>query len=344
MINISPSTKIYVYCPAGAVTGGAELLHQLVDKLNRNQRRAFIVYYGDKEHIIPADYSSYLIEIAEEVDDKSDNIVVIYEGCYNFINRTKDIQKILWWLSVDNFYYCSAKYLSSFDTLRWNFIYGLKFFVFRFANLFLGNNYFTNSISLKKIRKMNVVHAYQSEYAHNFLIKHNFSDLFPLKDYINTDHYSQIDISNRENIVLYNPKKGLNFTKRLISLTPQTRWIPIQNMTRNELVVLMRKSKVYVDFGYHPGKDRLPREAAMNGCCIITGLDGSAAFFEDVPIEYKYKFKKRIILRKQITNQIEHTLIHYNTCINDFKYYRRSILIEKDDFDRQVKLLFDIKE
>jgi hypothetical protein len=342
MINILPSTKIYVYCPAGAVTGGAELLHQLVDKLNRNQRNAFIVYYGDKEHNVPSDYSSYMIEIDDEIEDVSDNIVIIYEGCYDFINKNVNIQKVLWWLSVDNFYICSAKYLNSFDSFRWNVMFGLKFFPFRFANLFIGNNYFKNTISLNKIRKMNVIHAYQSEYAHNFLIQHQFSDLFPLKDYVNTDHFTQIDTSNREDIVLYNPKKGLNFTKKLIALSPNIRWVPIQNMTRNELVALMRKSKVYVDFGYHPGKDRLPREAAMNGCCVITGLDGSAAFFEDVPIETIYKFDKKRVLKNKIVNQIEYLISNYSSSINDFEFYRRTILNEKNDFDRQVKILFDI--
>ena len=29
--------------------------------------------------------------------------------------------------------------------------------------------------------------------------------------------------------------------------------------------------KLYIDFGGFPGKDRLPREAVMHDCCIITG-------------------------------------------------------------------------
>ena len=39
-----------------------------------------------------------------------------------------------------------------------------------------------------------------------------------------------------------------------------------------------------MDFGFHPGQDRLPREAALLKNCIITNREGSAAFYKDVPI------------------------------------------------------------
>jgi len=42
--------------------------------------------------------------------------------------------------------------------------------------------------------------------------------------------------------------------------------------------------KLYVDFGKHPGKDRMPREAAVHGCCIITGRRGAAGNPFDIPI------------------------------------------------------------
>jgi len=33
--------------------------------------------------------------------------------------------------------------------------------------------------------------------------------------------------------------------------------------------------QVYIDFGHHPGQDRLPREAVQCGCVVITGKRGS---------------------------------------------------------------------
>ena len=78
-----------------------------------------------------------------------------------------------------------------------------------------------------------------------------------------------------------------------MALANDINWVPLQNMTRSELVNVMRVAKVFVDFGYHPGKDRLPRECAANGCCVITGMRGSANYFEDVPIPSKYKFDEK---------------------------------------------------
>lgn len=51
MLKITEKTKVFVPCPAGACTGGAELLHQLVDLLNNNNVDAYIVYYGAGKHI-----------------------------------------------------------------------------------------------------------------------------------------------------------------------------------------------------------------------------------------------------------------------------------------------------
>jgi hypothetical protein len=46
---------------------------------------------------------------------------------------------------------------------------------------------------------------------------------------------------------------------------------------------------LYIDFGHHPGRDRMPREAAMHGCCLITGILGSAGNAIDLPIPKEYK-------------------------------------------------------
>ena len=52
-------------------------------------------------------------------------------------------------------------------------------------------------------------------------------------------------------------------------------------MTSKEVQELLSKCKVYIDFGHFPGKDRVPREAAMCNCCIITGKYGASNFTEE---------------------------------------------------------------
>jgi len=139
---------------------------------------------------------------------------------------------------------------------------------------------------------------------------------------------------------LYNPKKGFEFTKELINYSNDLKWIPIQNMTTQEVHELLKESKVYIDFGNHPGKDRFPREAAISGCCIITGKKGSAAYYDDVPIADCYKFDDSNENIPHIVNKIKECMEKYDTKIYDFSYYREFILNEYEIFEKDVQELF----
>jgi len=46
---------------------------------------------------------------------------------------------------------------------------------------------------------------------------------------------------------------------------------------------------MYIDFGTHPGKDRIPREAALRNCIVLTNRNGAADNNVDVPIPNEYK-------------------------------------------------------
>lgn len=338
MIKITPSSKIFVHCPAGIVTGGAELLHQLVHNLNNNKHNAFIVYYGSAQHSLPSDYRDYNVKIAEEIENDKDNIEVIIEGCFNLIHRHSETQKVLWWISVDNFYRCSVNYLNPLDEFKYDYKLGIKSLIIYLKNYLRGNK--TAYISLSKLKKMDVVNAYQSEYAQNFLQNQGFKEIIALKDYINVDHCHNIDTAAKENIILYNPKKGFKFTSKLMRLAPNLKWIPIEKMSRSEVISLMHRAKLYIDFGFHPGKDRLPRECAMNGCCIITGSKGSANFFEDVMIPNKYKFNEDTAKLSDIIERVKWVLENYETAYQDFKMYREMISQEKREFEEQINFLF----
>ena len=341
MLKFYSDTKIYVPCPAGVVTGGAELLHQLVDYLRNNKREAYVVYFGEGNHSLPDDYKCYNIQIAEQIEDSDHNIEVIYEGIINTAFERQKIQKVLWWLSVDNFYICCSSYLYPIDYMDYDYKKGFKMLIRKILqSLCVRKNIFKDTISINDLASLNAVNAYQSEYAQWWLTKNHFPNILPLKDYINIEHCQQYEKSIKQDIVLYNPKKGIEFTQRLIDAAPDIHWVPLQGMSRAKLIETMVKAKVYVDFGYHPGKDRLPRECAMNGCCIITGKRGSAAFFEDVSIMDQYKFDEKNVKIEDIISTIRRVLKKYNTAIDDYQYYRASIAYEKEEFESQIKKLF----
>ena len=132
----------------------------------------------------------------------------------------------------------------------------------------------------------------------------------------------------------------MEYTRQLIRLSPDLEWRPIQGLKRKQLVELLRKSKLYIDFGNHPGKDRLPREAALNGCCLITGIRGAAYFYEDIPIPDIYKLDEKKVSKEDVISLIRNVLADYEKCFSDFNYYRSRILMEKAEFEEDVKKLF----
>lgn len=344
MLRFYSDTKIYMHCPAGVVTGGAELLHQLVGFLRDNNRDAFIVYFGKKEDcVVPNDYCHYNISIATEIQDTNHNIEIFYEGIFERINYNKNTQKFLWWISVDNFFYCAYPYLSLQDLFRWNKKMYVKKVKDNLYSILHGHNPFLSKVlKIKELVDQKIPCGYQAEYIQHFLLSCGFKELYPLKDYINTEHCFSFSKKNRDNIIIYNPKKGLSFTKKLIAASPDLCWLPLQGMSRTELIATIRRSKLYVDFGFHPGKDRLPRECAMNGCCIITGKKGSAGFFEDVSLPDQYKFEEKVDIIPQIIDSIRFVLANYETIVDDFSYYRHNIMLEKTEFEQQIKNLFQL--
>ena len=102
----------------------------------------------------------------------------------------------------------------------------------------------------------------------------------------------------------------------------------------------MCHSMVYIDFGTHPGKDRLPREAAMCGCCVITGRKGSAAYAEDVTIPEEYKFTEGAEDIPRIIDAIRGCLTEFEKKQKLFEEYRKCIQEEKSVFRESVKQLF----
>ena len=273
---------VYVLCPPHVKTGGTELLHQLVYQINSLGGKAFIVYQAESMedvHISKA-FSSYIDDflIPEQIDDNENNLLVIPEIYCHLINRFCRIKKAVWWLSVDNFLLFDGGLKGRIQ--QRGFLKGVLGALHGITKQEFHNSY-------RLLHKPDM-HLCQSYYAIDFLAKLGITNnVLYLSDYINEvyiENSSKINLSKKDDIVLYNPKKGFEFTHKLMEQGKDIDWVAIEGMTTEEVQELMKRSKVYIDFGNHPGKDRIPREAAMSFCCVITGKRGSAAFSEDVPI------------------------------------------------------------
>jgi len=326
-LHINNNTKIYVACPANVATGGPELLHQLVYELTNLGFDAFMYYYKRTENKQPVHeaYIRHNNKYVNNVEDNENNVLIVPETKTELVYQYNLIQKVIWWLSIDNYF----SFLKSNNKLK---------------NVIKNSLYYLNIYPKQKIFRFNnketIIHFVQSEYARQFLKNKGINNIFFLGDYLNNLFIERqtININNKkENIVIYNPKKGFEFTKKIIKYAKDIRFVPIENMSREEVINLLSKSKVYIDFGNHPGKDRLPREAAISGCCVITGKRGSAAYYEDVPIPDEYKFDDKEDNIPIIIEKIKDCLNNYEKRFEDFKVYREIIKGERDKFLSDLK-------
>jgi len=332
MIKISPKSKVYVLCPASLATGGPELLHQLSFHLINIGINAFMLYVPtDIEDPIHPYYKHYNIPLSRTVENDEHNLLIIPEALPGMIydKRFSEMQKVMWWLSVENYFH-------ALDVLVKRHSYKKTF---KLKNVF---NYYKIPY-LKWIAKNNKVsHFVQSTYAEDFLKKNKFKKISYLSDYLSESFLNRIPSNTfqRQDIVLYNPKKGLDFTQQIIKSASHIKFLPIENLAPSEVSNLLSTSKVYIDFGNHPGKDRFPREAAIMGCCILTNQKGAANFHDDVPIDDEFKFIDKQEYIHSIIKKIENCLQFYETESKKFDNYRNIILNEQKRFSSDVKKLF----
>lgn len=322
--------KIYIYCLAGVKSGGPELLHQLAFHLRNFDVDCNMIYYGKKpgENATNAEFMKYSpIEVEEsDVIDDETSLVIVPEASIFHLNKFPKVKKAIWWLSVDNFTQWAT------PKGRYKAFGALKVFTHPLLML-----------NAKATVKSADFHFCQSQYSKAYIENEqriNPSKVFMLSDYISDNYLNREYEYSKENMVAYFPRKGYEITKKLIENGKDIKWVPIQNMTSKEVQELLSKCKVYIDFGHFPGKDRVPREAAMCNCCIITGKYGASNFTEDLPIPEKYKFAKPKEDIDAILKMIRECLDNYETRITEFEPFRKTIRSEKEIFVSQVRNLF----
>ena len=300
----------YNVCPAGIESGGPELAHQMchrLDELGCDAKMYYITSNVIEPQDVPASgkYLKYNTQHAVSLSEieNPQSVVIFNEGATGLIPLVKGCRKVLWWMSVDN-------YLIN-----------------------------TDGRDIDVIRQEIELHIVQSKYAYEYVrnvVKADEGHIMYVSDYIGDIYMTEVPEIPRHNIALYNPKKGFDKIKPLIERISWLKWVPLIGLTEEDMVAYMHIAKIYIDFGNHPGKDRIPREAATCGCCIITNRKGSAAFYEDVSIPDKYKFGSETDY-DDIEQRIRYICDNFYEAKKDFDEYRMRIRQEKAKFNADVE-------
>lgn len=258
--------RLVVLCPFGLVSGGPEALHQLVSAARGQSWDAAICYYPLGNHTVMPEYRHYDVPVLSQIPDDSESIVVAPETGAHLLLALARARRALWWLSVDNFFVAlgSPPTVPAHDPAL---------------------------LSMLCNADASVIHLTQSYYARQFLRERKVQSMM-LSDYLSdafVEGATQRQSVPKRDVVLYNPRKGRQFTMRLIEASHgQLEFVPIEGLSAEGVAKLLSSAKLYIDFGEHPGRDRIPREAALSGCCVLTGRRGAAGNEGDMPIPQRF--------------------------------------------------------
>lgn len=295
--------EILLMCPANCTTGGPEAIHAFAHELNQIDgvhARIWYVNVSDYQHPCPPEYEAYEFEYLFEIPDDYTDVLIVPEIWANKVMEYPQCIRAIWWLGLDAY----AGWTPAHE-----------------RGAFLNDP--------------DIIHICQSQYALDFLKKLGVKRLVKCTDTVNADFYEDYTEPERSDVVLYNPAKSTRIMRELIASCPDITWKPITGMTRQQVILTMRRSKLYVDFGEFPGRERIPREAALCGCCLITSKIGAAAYAEDFLHDYKFDSKDNLIWG--IVYKIRYVLDHYDECRKDFIPFRTNLVEDRLRFKTQCR-------
>lgn len=113
-------------------------------------------------------------------------------------------------------------------------------------------------------------------------------------------------------------------------------------MKKEQVYETLADTHIYIDFGNQPGKDRVPREASMCGCIVFVHRQGSAAYYEDSPLDDFFLFTSDDVTSGNLAQRVKLALENLESMKELQQYYRNKILNEESEFNFQCINYFTI--
>lgn len=282
--------RIMVLYPRGLNTGGPEALHQLVDELRRQGQDATLVPLRETAAIARvAAFAEYDAPETDQIDDSPGNAVIAPEGVLDRLRDVRRAQRVCWWLSIDS----SAPFFPRQETKDRRFTDALGVRHVGWSPNIASAAY--RRIAAHRPRRAlldSALHLTQSAYARAYLQTHLGISGTMVTDYIPRgviDVVARKPLAERGHTVAFNPKKASWAPSLIGASLPGIQWRPLVGLDRRGVAELLADTTAYFDPGYHPGRDRMPREAALLGGVTLLARRGAGAYWEDSPIPWEHK-------------------------------------------------------
>jgi len=159
-----------------------------------------------------------------------------------------------------------------------------------------------------------------------------------LSDYTILSEDGERASKNKLYDLCYFGRKAAGAEGVLAELSKKYSIVKIEGMTQARVKEILQETHIFLDFGMHPGKDRIPREAVMSGCLPVVRKVGAAVNQTDVPLPPTLKPTTAEMMDVEIMSDLIHSLKeNTDTIFQDLKPYREEILRERATFAAQVK-------
>jgi hypothetical protein len=319
-------SRVILMSPVDAITGGPEALHQLAFSIRQQGGEAGMAYYAkdkgidfSQTHVRPQTvegkaleaYRRYEPQPYQDIELTASDLLVFPEVMASFATMDFACPKAIWWLAVDNA-------LSANPALRYP------------------------RMPHRVFEDRDITHFYQSAYARQFLLERGAKKLVPLADYTGIDEVIQWvpePLERTVDVALF-PNKGAELAQAFVASAPELSYTLIQNMSRAEVGEALRQTRVYIDFGGQPGKDRVPREAAISGNVVFLHHQGAGSYYEDSPLDDVYLFTQEDIRTGNLKARVQLVLQNRLHNFEQQSYYRQRVLNEQQEFGIQVRNAF----
>lgn len=360
--------KVFVASPLGQRTGGPEALTLLVQSFRKRGVEAYLLpmrnFRGKRNH---PEYDVYDYAVAERIANPESDHFVLTE--VSPIESRRELAQVpeerVWmlWLSVNFSPIPEARYYAAMQDDCSFFPPGMQkelpdlwpyddtpitsgpFRTWREAHRRTRPGGLRRiaatpieAVSIeyaKRTVQRSINFGTQSYYGQSFVRRHLGREAFIITDYPRPMP-SMAGMQRQPNLVTYNGSKGQWKINELRALLPEVEFRPIQGMSFDEVCRTLAASALYVEIGHLPGRDRLPREAALLGTPTVLLARGAGFCWNDFPIGVDYRIPYTVDWAQHMAPVIRSALDDPATIRQIQEPFRDWVAGEKDRYDQAV--------
>lgn len=324
--------RVVIFCPAYLITGGVENLCQIYAALKNHGYEVYMIwttsdfpqimkkYENEKSFLCKIDSRflnhAYIENYQVNYLDKDlildeETLVIVPEIWIDIIYFFENAKKVIAWLSINNLNGCNSSEICK------------------------------SLIHNQQLSYLDCIHISQAPWIVKTLKSWGASS-FLLGDYISKEYLEITNVDKVENLIAFFPRKGGKLALSFMDKYSDLNYLRLENFTKKEMIFALDVSKIYIDFGTFPGKDRIPREALLRGCVIFIHNQGCATDYESFPVDDYFRFSTEDVSNGVLYEKIKETLANYTVMQEKQNYMREQVFQEYNLFEKKVKDIFGI--